>query len=103
MKALAVVTILVATAALASAAEKASGTLHLKEGSVAVGVGWSWGSGTLTYKGASHRFKVSGLTVNALGASEVEARGNVYGLKRLEDFEGTYTAVEAGGAAGAGA
>ena len=65
--------------------------------------GWSWGSGTLSYRGKTHRFKVHGLTVNAVGVSEVEARGNVYGLKRLEDFSGTYTAAAAGGAAGGGA
>ena len=97
---------LLAAIALVSRAEarsaKPDATLHLKEGSVAVGVGWSWGSGELTYRGKTHHFKVSGLTVNAVGATQVEARGYVYNLKRLEDFDGTYSAASAGGAAGPG-
>jgi hypothetical protein len=27
------------------------GTVRLSEGSVAVGIGWSWGHGTLSFKG----------------------------------------------------
>jgi len=86
----------------ANAEEKADATLALHTKSVAVGIGWSWGSGTLDYKGKSHRFKVDGLNVNAVGAKQSEATGYVYNLKRLDDFAGTYTAVEASGAIGGG-
>ena len=82
--------------------EKASATLRLETKSVAVGIGWSWGSGTINFKGKSHRLKIDGLTLNAVGAKASEATGYVYNLKRLEDFSGTYTAVEASGAIGAG-
>jgi hypothetical protein len=86
-----------------SADEKPSATLTLEAKSVAAGVGWTWGSGVLDYGGRKHRFKVEGLAVNAAGVERVEAKGYVYHLKRLSDFPGNYTAVEASGAAGAGA
>jgi len=95
-------TILVARTA-PCAEEKASATLTLEAKSVAVGVGWSWGGGTIHYMGKKHRFKIDGLSVNAAGVERVDATGYVYDLKKLSDFAGTYTAVEAGGAAGAGA
>ena len=93
--------ILASTDAIAK--EKPSATLRLTGKSVAAGVGWSWGSGTLTYKGKSHRFKVDGLEVGAVGVSSIAATGNVFHLKRLEDFNGTYTAAAAGATAGGGA
>lgn len=84
------------------AEEKADATLSLETKSVAVGVGWSWGSGTISYKGGRHRFKIDGLTVNGVGATATEATGFVYNLKKLENFSGTYTAVEASGTLGGG-
>jgi hypothetical protein len=86
-----------------AAEEKPSATLTLEAKSVAVGIGWTWGGGILRYAGKKHRFKVEGLTVNGVGVERAEATGNVYNLKKLSEFPGTYTAVEAGGAAGAGA
>jgi hypothetical protein len=91
-----------ATSAARAAEEKPSATLTLSEGSLAAGIGFSWGSGVLTYQGKRHRFKVSGLSVNALGMSKVEATGNVYNLDRLEAFEGTYTSIGVSSAAGGG-
>ena len=86
----------------AIAASKPDATLKLSGKSVAAGVGYSWGSGTLTYKGKRHSFRVDGLSVGDVGASSITATGNVYHLKRLEDFDGQYTAVSAGAAAGGG-
>ena len=85
------------------AAQKASATLTLEANSVAAGVGWTWGGGVLHYGGRKYRFKVDGLTLNGAGVERANATGYVYGLKRLSDFPGTYTAAQAGGAAGAGA
>jgi hypothetical protein len=87
----------------AIAKEKPSGTLRLSGKSVAAGVGWSWGHGTLNYKGKAYRFKVDGLEVGAVGASSISATANVYHLKQLQDFSGTYAAVAAGATAGGGA
>src|SRR5512134_1655705 len=44
-------------------AKKPDATLTLSEGSVAVGIGFSWGKGTVTYKGKRYSFKVEGLSV----------------------------------------
>ena len=95
-------TMLVARSAPA-AEEKPSATLSLEAKSVAVGIGWTWGGGTVDYMGKKHRFKIDGLSVNGAGVERVDANGYVYNLKKLSDFAGTYTSVEAGGAAGAGA
>ncbi|HEY2388707.1 MAG TPA: hypothetical protein VGK30_17260 [Candidatus Binatia bacterium] len=91
---------------IASAKHKGSGapsaTVKLSGGSVAAGVGLSWGSGTLTYKGQAHEITVSGLDVGSVGVSNVSASGKVYHLTKLEDFNGNYAAVQAGATVGGG-
>ena len=82
---------------------KPSGTLRLSEGSVAVGIGFSWGSGVLTYEGKEYPFNVEGLSVADVGISRAEATGVVYNLTKLADFTGNYTAITAGAAVGGGA
>jgi hypothetical protein len=80
-----------------------SGTLTVTATSVAAGIGWSWGSGTLTLlDGSEHRFKVSGLDVVAVGIKQATGVGNVYNLKKIEDFEGQYVKAAAGAAVGGG-
>jgi hypothetical protein len=100
------VTMMTLVLAIAGAAwakdEQPAATLKLETKEVSVGIGWSWGSGTITYKGAKHRFKIDGLTLNAVGAAKSDATGYVYNLKKLSDFAGTYTSIEAGGSAGGG-
>ena len=76
--------------------EHPSGTVTMSEGSVAAGVGFSWGSGVLTFQGKKHPFKVDGLSVGSVGISKATASGSVYHLTKLEDFNGNYTAVGAG-------
>ena len=83
--------------------KKPSGTLKLSEGSVAVGIGFSWGSGVLTYEGKEYPFSIQGLSVVDVGISRADATGVVYNLTRLADFTGNYTAVSAGAAVGGGA
>ncbi len=78
------------------AERKPDATVRLSEGSVAVGIGWSWGHGTLSYQGKDYRFKVEGLSVGEVGVTKAEATGNVYDLKSLEDFDGVYGAAGAG-------
>jgi hypothetical protein len=86
---------------VASATEKKKGehpdaTVRFETGSVAVGVGFSWGSGTLTYHGKKYPFSVNGLSVGAVGVSRATASGSVFHLSKLEDFNGNYTAASAG-------
>ncbi|HSD94264.1 MAG TPA: EipA family protein [Syntrophales bacterium] len=77
--------------------------LELSEGSVAVGIGYSWGSGTLIYQGKKYPVEVKGLSVIDVGVTKVEAFGKVYDLKQLEDFNGNYTSATAEGTLGGGA
>jgi hypothetical protein len=87
---------LFAQSALGADSKKPDGTVKLSEGSVAVGIGWSWGHGTLTYKGKNYRFKVDGLSVGEVGVTKARAKGNVYNLKNLDDFDGVYAVASAG-------
>jgi hypothetical protein len=81
----------------------ADATLTLTEGSVAAGIGFSWGKGTLTYQGKSHPVKIDGLAVGEVGVTRATATGKVFNMKKLADFAGNYTAASAGGTVGGGA
>ena len=71
-------------------------TLRLSFKSVAVGVGFSSGSGTLTYKGKDYPVKVKGLSVGKVGVTSSSAYGEVFNLKHLQDFNGHYDVGGAG-------
>jgi hypothetical protein len=87
----------------AAQAKKTDATLELKEGSVAVGIGFSWGKGTLTYQGKKYPVKVEGLSVGEVGVKRATARGTVHNLNNLADFDGNYVAGGAGATVGGGA
>jgi hypothetical protein len=90
--------------AVAQEASDLSGTVSVTATSVAAGIGWSWGSGTLTLlDGSEHHFKVGGLDVVAVGIKQATGVGNVYNMKKLEDFEGKYVKAAAGIVVGGGA
>lgn len=72
------------------------GTVSLKGGSVAAGIGYTWGSGELNYGQGSHEFAIHGVSVVDVGATNFTATGEVYNLKKLSDFAGNYTAAGAG-------
>ena len=74
----------------------ATGTIELSGGGVALGVGVSWGKGTLTYRGQTYRLKTNGLSAVDIGASGYTANGTVENLKQLSDIEGNYTAGQLG-------
>ncbi len=93
---------LLAGLALAQA-KKPDATLALSEGSVGIGIGFSWGKGTLTYRGKTYAVKVEGLSVGEVGLDRATAVGNVFNLKKLDAFSGNYTAAGAGGTLGGGA
>ena len=87
---------LLAGSAVGADAKKPDATVKLSEGSVAAGIGWSWGRGTLNYKGKLYHFKVEGLSVGEVGYTSAKANGNVYNLKSLDDFDGVYATAGAG-------
>lgn len=86
----------------ALAKDTPSATMDLKGGAVAVGVGYSWGGGTLHFKGVDYPLKVGGLSVVDIGASKYTATGTVYHLTKVTDIEGIYAAVTAGATVGGG-
>lgn len=79
-----------------AADEKPDATLEFNGGSAAAGVGVSWGAGVLKFQGKSYAFKVNGLSLGAVGVTEASASGEVFHLKKLEDFNGNYVAAGAG-------
>ena len=77
-------------------AEKPAGTVTLTGGLVAVGVGYKWGRGTLSYQGNTLDFCIRGLSIGEVGAASMDARGNVYNLQSAGDFSGKYFAISGG-------
>jgi len=75
-----VVAVLAFNLILPAQAEDPSGTVTLESTSIALGVGVQWGGGKLTLNdGSTHEFNAMGLSVVDLGASKIEATGDVFG------------------------
>jgi hypothetical protein len=100
---LATIAMLGFTLSVARAEDKPDGRIELSGGSVAVGIGYSWAGGTLTYQGKKYEVEVKGLSVGDVGVSKAEAAGDVYHLAKLADFDGNYTAAAAGATVAGGA
>lgn len=49
------------------------------------------GNGSLSYQGREYSFRISGLGAAGIGAAEIEAKGEVYGLENIRDLSGSYT------------
>jgi Cu/Ag efflux protein CusF len=85
------------------AAPKVSGTVELESTAIAIGIGITWGHGTLTlHDGTTHKIKISGLSVLDLGISKLKTTGDVYNLVELKDLDGSFIAGEVGIAVGKG-
>ena len=76
--------------------------IEFSGGSVAAGIGFSWGSGTLTQAGKTYSLKVDGLSLGNVGITKASAWGRVYNLKKLADINGTYAAIGTGATVGGG-
>jgi hypothetical protein len=75
---------------------QADGIITFSGGAVAVGVGFQWGNGALTYQGRQYPFKVNGLSVLDVGVSSITGSGTVHNLHKVADFSGNYVAATAG-------
>ena len=75
-----------------------SGYVWLSGGTVAAGIGYSWGHGTLynSKDQKQYKFKISGVSVADVGAAGLNAEGEVYNLTSPADLSGNYSAVTAG-------
>lgn len=72
------------------------GEITIEAKSLAAGVGFNWGIGTLKFKGKEYKFKVKGLSAGAVGFSKISAYGDVYNLKEASDLAGNYVSVSSG-------
>ena len=54
------------------------------------------GSGSLSYEGREYPFYVRGLGAAGIGAADIKARGEVYGLEHPRDLSGAYTRAAQG-------
>jgi hypothetical protein len=72
------------------------GTVTFTGGAVAIGVGFQWGNGTLTYQGRQYSFRVDGLSVVDVGVTRVTGSGTVRNLRNVADFSGNYVSFSAG-------
>src|SRR2546425_5793172 len=56
---------------------KPDATLNFSSGSVAAGVGFSWGHGAVSYKGRTDPGRIEGLSVGAAGGAPASPEGEV--------------------------
>ena len=90
--------LLLTFAVSSSSAQVPDGTIKVTSRMVAQGVGLSWGEGVLTYKGRDYpfTFQATGLFRDVdTKIAAVELSGQVFDLKKPEDFGGNYQKVEA--------
>ncbi len=81
-----------------------SGYVWFSGGSVAAGIGYTWGHGTLYYSKdqEQYHFKLSGISIVDVGAAGINAEGEVYNLASPADLSGNFSAVTAGMTVGVG-
>ena len=72
------------------------GTVTFSSGTVAIGVGFQWGGGTLSYHGQQYPFKLSGLSVVDIGATRATGTGRVHNLRNVAEFSGNYVSASVG-------
>jgi hypothetical protein len=101
--ALMAVVVLGVAASPTRAADDTTGLVTIETMSVAAGLGYTWGNGVLEYRGQRYPFIVKGFSIVDVGVARRMAKGEVYGLKTPEDFEGTFMAAVAAGTLGGGA
>jgi hypothetical protein len=78
-------------------AQEADGTVKIMRRSVAEGIGLSWGEGVLNFKGNSYSFTFRArapLRELDASVSAAELSGEVFNLKKVEDFNGNYQIVD---------
>jgi opacity protein-like surface antigen len=95
--------LLVSGLALAADAKQPVGKVSIEETQFGLILGGSKGGGVLTFEGKEHHFKLMGLSAGLnIGVSKMSATGDVYDLKQIGQFPGTYTKLDASVALGGG-
>ena len=75
-------------------------TVEMREVQVAYIGSAGGGSGTLFYKGRAYPFSVGGAGIGGIGASTIDASGEVYKMRSVADFAGAYAQGRYGAVAG---
>jgi hypothetical protein len=77
-----------------------SGTVHIEQVQLAwIGSG-NLGGGTLQLGGRTYKFSIGGLGIGGFGVSKITANGEVYNLKEIAYFPGSYVQGRYGFAVG---
>jgi len=84
----------------AAAGKTPDGTIVMHQVQAAFIGSGNAGDGTLTYQGRAYPFVIGGLGVGGIGASTIDATGEVYNLKSMKDFPGSYVQGRMGYALG---
>ena len=67
-----------------------SGSVDMREVQAAYIASAGGGSGTLFFRGQSYPFSVGGGGIGGIGASTIDAQGDVYNLTNVAQFPGAY-------------
>ena len=71
-------------------------TIKFEGGQASYWVTGSGGTGSITYQGTTRKFSAVAAGAGGSGAQKMSAVGEVYNLKSLSDFPGTYTGAKSG-------
>ena len=83
-------------------APAADATITLSGRTAAIGVGFAWGASSVEFQGKTYPVRVDGFVLGGLGTASLEGVGEVFGLTKIDDLNGNYTALASGGAFGGG-
>ncbi|MFO1153623.1 MAG: hypothetical protein U1E42_08175 [Rhodospirillales bacterium] len=80
--------------------ERPTATITMQAASAAFIGSGQGGEGTLYFQGKAYPFYVGGLGIGGIGASTIEATGDVFRLQDIADFPGAYSQVRYGAVVG---
>ena len=99
VSALFVSTLLLTSTAFASDPVK-SGTVVIDETQVSLILGGDMGGGVVVMGEESRNFKTTGIKLGGIGVQKLHLIGNVYDMKKIEDFGGVYATFQMGATLG---
>lgn len=97
---IAALSVLLVGAPAAAQNEKPSGTLEIQQVQVAFLWSANFGGGPLQYKGKTYKFTIGGLGIGGIGASSINATGEVFDMTDVSQIEGIYGQARYGYAVG---
>ncbi len=77
-----------------------SGSVTIDETQVSLILGGDMGGGVVTMGGESRSFKTTGIKLGGIGINKLHLIGNVYDMKKIEDFAGIYATFQLGATLG---